>query len=97
MLLIRCPYCGPRDETEFSWGGDTDVHRPDLGCTDQAWGDYLFLRRNTRGVNDERWVHGGGCRQWFRVRRDSTTHAIVETGLFSAESAPGTADAGVAP
>jgi heterotetrameric sarcosine oxidase delta subunit len=97
MLLITCPYCGPRDEIEFSWGGDTDVRRPDLACTDQEWGAYLFERRNTRGVNDERWLHAAGCRQWFRVRRSSITHEILETGLFG-ESAPGTADiGGVAP
>ena len=96
MLLITCPYCGPRDEIEFAWGGDTGVRRPDLASSDQEWGAYLFERRNTRGVNDERWVHAGGCRQWFRVRRDSVTHQILETGLFG-EAAPGTSDAPVVP
>lgn len=96
MLLIRCPYCGPRDEIEFAWGGDTEVMRPALDCTDAEWGAYLFLRRNTKGLNDERWVHAGGCRQWFRVRRDSATHQILSTDLF-AEGAPVPAEGGVAP
>ena len=94
MLLIRCPHCGPRDEIEFAWGGDTGVHRPQLSCSDQQWGDYLFLRRNTKGLNEERWLHAGGCRQWFKVLRDSVTHRIVSTALFG-EGAPGTTDAGV--
>ena len=96
MLLISCPYCGPRDEIEFSWGGDTEVRRPQLSCTDAEWGAYLFERRNTKGVNGERWLHAGGCRQWFKVVRDSTTHAILETGLFD-ETGIATADVGVAP
>ena len=28
MLLIDCPYCGPRDETEFSCGGEAHIARP---------------------------------------------------------------------
>ncbi|MBC7781148.1 MAG: sarcosine oxidase subunit delta [Proteobacteria bacterium] len=28
MLLIACPYCGPRDQTEFNYGGDASVRRP---------------------------------------------------------------------
>ena len=25
MLLIECPYCGPRDETEYRHGGQAHV------------------------------------------------------------------------
>lgn len=28
MLLIPCPYCGPRAQIEFSYGGDASVERP---------------------------------------------------------------------
>ncbi|MFO1061925.1 MAG: sarcosine oxidase subunit delta [Dongiaceae bacterium] len=28
MLLITCPYCGPRDEEEFSYGGEAHIARP---------------------------------------------------------------------
>ena len=29
MLLIPCPWCGPRDETEFPCGGEAHIARPD--------------------------------------------------------------------
>ena len=28
MLLINCPYCGPRPELEFSYGGQAHIARP---------------------------------------------------------------------
>ncbi len=28
MLLIPCPNCGPRDETEFHYGGQAHVRLP---------------------------------------------------------------------
>jgi len=28
MLLIECPWCGPREETEFSCGGEAHIVRP---------------------------------------------------------------------
>jgi heterotetrameric sarcosine oxidase delta subunit len=77
MLLIACPYCGPRDEIEFRWGGDAHVARPALDATDQQWADYLFVRRNPKGPNAERWLHAAGCRQWFNLVRDSATHEIT--------------------
>jgi sarcosine oxidase subunit delta len=78
MLLIRCPYCGPRDETEFRCGGQSHIARPEPpeAVTDEMWSDYLFTRLNPKGVHFERWVHSGGCRQWFNVARDTVTHQI---------------------
>ena len=31
MLEIKCPYCGKRSQNEFSYGGDADIKRPELG------------------------------------------------------------------
>ena len=28
MLLIQCPWCGPRDENEFSYGGEANLLMP---------------------------------------------------------------------
>ena len=47
MFLINCPYCGERDQSEFSCGGEAHIVRPknppDL--TDDQWADYLFMRK----------------------------------------------------
>jgi sarcosine oxidase subunit delta len=76
MLLISCPWCGPRDEIEFRCGGESHIRRPDPSVSDAAWADYLFTRSNPKGVNLERWVHAFGCRRWFNLARDTVTHEI---------------------
>lgn len=80
MFLITCPYCGPRDETEFHCGGEAHIVRPSNAweLTDDAYADYLFMRTNTKGPHRERWVHSQGCRQWFNVLRDTRTHRILK-------------------
>ncbi len=35
------------------------------------------MRKNTRGVFLERWVHRHGCRRWFNVARDTATNEIL--------------------
>ncbi len=79
MLRIECPYCGLRDEPEFSFGGEAHVARPPVGAGDGEWADYLFFRSNPQGGHAERWCHSFGCGQWFNVLRDTLTHEIRET------------------
>ncbi|QCP53344.1 sarcosine oxidase subunit delta [Trinickia violacea] len=78
MLLIECPWCGPRAESEFSCGGEADIARPlDTDkLTDREWGDYLFMRKNPRGVHREQWLHTQGCRRWFMATRDTVSYEI---------------------
>jgi heterotetrameric sarcosine oxidase delta subunit len=45
-------------------------------ASDAEWADYLFYRKNEKGVHLERWVHQFGCRQWFSVVRDTLSHEI---------------------
>ena len=47
-MLITCPYCGPRDSSEFVYQGDGNRTRPDPASTDQAaWNAYVYDRVNT--------------------------------------------------
>ena len=79
MLLINCPWCGPRDESEFSYGGEAHIVRPAEPdrLSDEEWADYLFMRGNPRGRHLEQWWHAHGCRQWFNAERDTVTNEIV--------------------
>ena len=81
MLLIKCPWCGERDESEFSYGGEADIARPadPDSLTDAEWADYLFNRRNPKGVHREQWNHASGCRRWFVAERDTVTYVISAT------------------
>ena len=87
MLLIPCPYCGPRPELEFTYAGQADLVRPaDPGALDDdAWAEFLYQRRNSRGPHAERWRHVHGCARYFNARRDTVTD------LFSCSWKPGEA------
>lgn len=76
MLRISCPWCGERDEPEFTFGGEAHVARPPFDCDDATWARYLFVRENPKGTHFERWCHTYGCGQWFNVVRDTVTHEI---------------------
>ena len=79
MLLIPCPWCGPREASEFSYGGEADIARPrdPDALSDADWADYLFMRKNPMGRHAERWVHSQGCRRWFNAVRDTASDDIV--------------------
>jgi sarcosine oxidase, subunit delta len=90
MLLIKCPWCGERDEHEFSYGGEAHRVRPSdpEKLSDKHWADYLYMRNNSKGLFLERWVHTYGCRRWFNVQRDTLTHRITAVYKIG-EAAPG--------
>jgi sarcosine oxidase, subunit delta len=75
MLLIRCPWCGEREETEFRYGGQAHVAYPadPESLSDKDWAEYLFFRDNPKGLFAERWVHTDGCRRWFDTVRHTAT------------------------
>ncbi|MEU0896044.1 sarcosine oxidase subunit delta family protein [Streptomyces massasporeus] len=79
MLLIPCPWCGPRDEAEFHYGGQAHVPYPEdpSSLSDEEWARYLFFRDNPRGPFAERWNHATGCRRWFNAVRDTSTNEIL--------------------
>ena len=79
MLLIPCPYCGERDESEFSYGGEAHIARPAEpdALSDTEWADYVFMQSNVKGVFLERWCHSHGCRRWFNLARDTVTYEIL--------------------
>jgi len=38
--------------------------------------EYLFMRKNIKGIQFERWNHAHGCRKWFNVARDTSNDKI---------------------
>jgi sarcosine oxidase subunit alpha len=79
MLLIPCPWCGPRDEAEFHYGGQAHVAYPEdpSALTDEEWARFLFIRDNAKGPYPERWNHTDGCRRWFNAVRNTATNEIL--------------------
>ena len=52
MLLIRCPWCGLREEAEFSCGGEAHIVRPlqPDTLTDEGVGRLSFHAREHQGL-----------------------------------------------
>ena len=76
MIRIKCPYCGERDHSEFTYGGDGSVEYPPLDDSTEKWVNAIFFRDNICGKQIETWHHTNGCRLWLKIERDTRTHEI---------------------
>lgn len=76
MHSFLCPHCGPRDETEFLYGGDAGRVRPPRTASDEEWARYRYFRKNVKGAARELWLHRSGCGRWLVLERDTVTHAV---------------------
>lgn len=87
MLIIECPWCGPRAESEFAYGGEGGIARPlaTESMTDEQWGDYVFMRKNPKGLHHEQWRHASGCGKWFNALRDTVSYRFQGTWKIGAE------------
>ncbi|HUB11997.1 MAG TPA: sarcosine oxidase subunit delta family protein [Acetobacteraceae bacterium] len=81
MLLIFCPYCGARPESEFRYGGAAHIVRPadPAAVDDAAWTAFLYLRDNPKGRHAERWRHIHGCGRFFNCLRNTVSDRIIAT------------------
>lgn len=93
MLIIKCPWCGPRAEIEFTYGGEGGIVRPleSEKMTDEQWGDYVFMRKNPKGLFHEQWRHSSGCGKWFNALRDTVTYRFDATWKIGEEPKNGLA------
>jgi sarcosine oxidase, subunit delta len=74
MMLIRCPWCGPRGAAEFHYAGEFKP-RPDAGSvTPGQWREYLYFPANPAGPVAETWYHRMGCRRFFNLERDTVSN-----------------------
>ncbi len=88
MQLFPCPFCGPRSESEFHFGGDFGNARPE-GFRDVPagdWASYLYTRNNPKGAASEVWMHMT-CGEFFRMERDTVTHKVITAGRLQDEAA----------
>lgn len=83
MLVIHCPFCGPRNESEFAYGGPALAPRPadPQAVSNADWVDWLTVPENPMGLVAERWWHQRGCGSWLTIRRHTVTHEIDEVRL----------------
>ncbi|MEM6678859.1 MAG: sarcosine oxidase subunit delta [Pseudomonadota bacterium] len=89
MLMLTCPFCGVIcTETELAPGGEAHLKRVGPGGGDFAFADYLFTRKNPKGVHFERWRHVYGCGKWFHAARCTVTLEVFATYPADVHSVP---------
>jgi len=80
MIQIPCPFCGPRNSSEFGHAGEPK-QRPDVASTTrEQWRSYLYVRDNPLGWVRETWFHRSGCRRFIEVERHTGTNEVRWAG-----------------
>jgi heterotetrameric sarcosine oxidase delta subunit len=77
-FFLTCPNCGPRDVSEFRFGGQIlPVTAGDRVGNQAGFGTNSS---NLPGPQRERWYHRFGCRRWIVAERDVRTNEVLFTG-----------------
>ena len=77
MQIFPCPFCGPRDESEFHYVGEPKARlEPANSVSDAEWAEYLWFNANPKGETREIWLHLT-CMEMFAMTRDTATNAVV--------------------
>lgn len=88
MQTFPCPFCGPRDETEFHFAVEAGHPRPEPAgeVSDDQWAAYLYASAAPNGTAREVWLHLT-CGEYFVMTRDTVTR-----GVIGSEALPGGAE-----
>lgn len=88
MQIFSCPFCGPRDESEFVFGAEAGKTRPEPAAqvTEEKWAHYLYFANNPKGGSREIWQHVT-CGEFFLMERDTLSHAVAASSSLRKEQA----------
>ena len=85
-MRLNCPNCGSRDSREFTYMGSAKLLlRPHNGGVEE-FHDYVHLRDNPAGDNQELWQHTLGCSAWIVVHRNTVSHDVQGVRLAEQEA-----------
>lgn len=77
MMLLPCPWCGPRNVAEFGYVGEATPRPDPADATPEEWRAYLYGRANRCGWTAETWYHRMGCRRYISLRRHTLTNEVL--------------------
>jgi sarcosine oxidase subunit delta len=78
VKVMTCPLNGPRNISEFVYGGEVVAHPDPHRCPDEEWTDFVFFENNSAGVVREWWFHAPTA-YWFIAERNTVTDEIIRT------------------
>ncbi|WP_439815405.1 sarcosine oxidase subunit delta [Zavarzinia sp. CC-PAN008] len=78
MKIMNCPLNGPRNISEFVWGGEVKAMPDPVSGSDDQWAEFVHLEDNVAGIVREWWYHSATS-FWFIAERNTLTDEIVRT------------------
>jgi sarcosine oxidase subunit delta len=78
MKIMICPLNGPRNISEFSYGGEVREMPDQNTCSDEEWADYVFNKDNQIAIVREWWMHTPSS-YWFIAERHTASDDIIRT------------------
>ncbi len=86
MLLLTCPNCGPRNVSEFRFGGEKNLRPQNMNAVaNDQLAHYLYMRTNKRGLQIEWWYHRVGCGLWFLAERQTDSNKVLKTFVWESK------------
>jgi len=78
MKILTCPLNGPRNISEFTYGGEFHPMPDPIHSKPREWAEYVFFHDNAAGVVREWWCHNATS-FWFLAERNTITDEIIRT------------------
>ncbi|MFL0808569.1 MAG: sarcosine oxidase subunit delta [Oceanobacter sp.] len=78
MKIMPCPLNGPRNISEFTFGGEVTPLPDVASAPDSEWAEHTFYSYNGTGVAREWWYHVPSG-YWFVAERHRVTDDILRT------------------
>ena len=78
MKLLDCPLNGPRNITEFTYGGEFHQMPDDHAVDSRQWVEYVYFHDNKAGQVVEWWCHTATS-YWFLAERNTITDQVLRT------------------
>ena len=78
MKIMICPLNGPRNISEFSYGGELKTMPDQNTCSNEEGEDYVFNKSKIAGVVLEWWMHTPSS-YWFIAERHTVSDEILRT------------------
>lgn len=78
MKILECPLNGPRNITEFTYGGEYHPMPDPSASNSNEWAEHVFFHANEAAEVTEWWCHTATS-YWFFAQRNTITDEIIRT------------------
>jgi sarcosine oxidase subunit delta len=78
VKIMHCPLNGPRNISEFVWGGEVREEPDPNRSSDTEWAEHVFLHDNQPVIVREWWLHAPTA-YWFIAERNALTDEVLRT------------------